>query len=246
MNELIKIDEDGRTSVRETYEFLELSPSQFSRWCKTNIENNEFYQEGVDWWGFDIMSNGNETKDYKLTIDFAKHLCMMQKNERGKLARCYFVDVEKRFKQIYPLPQMTQTQIIAEIARNAAEQEKKIFQLEARTENVERKLTLVKDTFVDRKDNWRENTNSMINRIAQSFSNKDYKAVRCEAYEILEERAKCRLAVRVIRLKNRLQETGATKTTINNVNKMSVIEVDPKLKEIFTSIIKEMTIKYVA
>ena len=83
MNELIKIDTDGKITARDLYEFLQLAPSQFSRWAKTNIEDNPFYSEGTDWWGFDIVSNGNGTKDYRLTIDFAKHLCMLSRSERG-------------------------------------------------------------------------------------------------------------------------------------------------------------------
>ena len=98
MNELIKINSDGKTTARELYDFLQLAGSQFSRWAKKNIEQNEFYTQGIDWWGFDIVSNGNETKDYHLTIDFAKHLCMLSRSERGKQARCYFVEIENRYK----------------------------------------------------------------------------------------------------------------------------------------------------
>ena len=99
MNDLIKIDETGKTTARELYEFL--SPddkSHYSRWAKTNIEENEFYQEGAEWQGFATMASGNEIKDYSLTIDFAKHLCMLSRSERGKQARNYFVEVEKRYK----------------------------------------------------------------------------------------------------------------------------------------------------
>lgn len=39
-------------------------------------------------------------KDYRLTIDFAKKLCMVSKSERGEQARNYFIEVEKRYKQI--------------------------------------------------------------------------------------------------------------------------------------------------
>ena len=103
MNDLIKIDTNGKTTAKELYEFLQLDRSNWSRWAKANIEDNAFYQEGTDWWGFVAMTNGNETKDYQLTIDFAKHLCMLSRSERGKQARNYFVEVESRYqKQIAP------------------------------------------------------------------------------------------------------------------------------------------------
>jgi len=100
MNELIKIDQDGRITARELYEFLQLEKSNYSRWAKTNIEQDEFYTEGIDWVGFFVMKNGNETKDYRLTIDFAKHLCMLSRSDRGKQARNYFVEAEKRLKAV--------------------------------------------------------------------------------------------------------------------------------------------------
>lgn len=103
MTDLIKIDDSGKITARELYDFLSPSDkSHYSRWVKQNIEQNDFYQENVDWWGFAIMANGNETKDYSLTIDFAKHLCMLSRSERGKLARNYFIEVEKRYKSNVP------------------------------------------------------------------------------------------------------------------------------------------------
>lgn len=128
MNDLIKIDESGKTTARELYEFLELHSSQFARWAKTNIEDNEFYSEGVDWWGFDIMSSGNQTKDYTLTIDFAKHLCMLSRSERGKQARNYFVEVEKRYKQSFELPQtFSQALMLAAKQAEQIEQQSKML-----------------------------------------------------------------------------------------------------------------------
>ena len=94
--ELIKIDNEGFITARELYEFLELNKAVFARWTKTNIEDNEFYSEGIDWQGFNIVLNGNSTKEYKLTIDFSKHLCMLSRSAKGKQARDYFVEAEHR------------------------------------------------------------------------------------------------------------------------------------------------------
>lgn len=54
------------------------------------------------------MSNGNETKDFALTIDFAKRLAMMAKTEKGEQARKYFIECEKQLKeQQVQLPNFT-------------------------------------------------------------------------------------------------------------------------------------------
>lgn len=88
------IDEQGMTTARKLYEFLEMNKAHFQRWAKKNIENNVFYEENKDWWGFTMMVNGNKCKDYKLTTDFAKHLSMESHSARGKEARDYYVAVE--------------------------------------------------------------------------------------------------------------------------------------------------------
>lgn len=94
------IDENGMTTARALYDFLEMPQKNFARWAKQNIENNEYYDENKDWWGFVIVKNGNECKDYRLTTDFAKHLSMESHCARGKIARQYFVSVEDKAKDM--------------------------------------------------------------------------------------------------------------------------------------------------
>lgn len=47
----LQIDENGMTTARNLYEFLEMPIQNFARWAKQNIESNEFYEENKDWWG---------------------------------------------------------------------------------------------------------------------------------------------------------------------------------------------------
>lgn len=107
-------------------------------------------------------------------------------------------------------------------------------------------MQLVKDTFAKRDDdNWRKNINADFAKIVD-HSGIDYRTAKSESYQILEDRARCRLAIRVKNAKDRLRETGATKTVINNFCNLDAIEQDPQLKEIYTTIVKEMMIRYVA
>lgn len=43
------IDENGMTTARKLYAFLELEPKNYSRWCKSNITDNEFATENEDY-----------------------------------------------------------------------------------------------------------------------------------------------------------------------------------------------------
>ena len=99
MNELIKIDSEGRTTARELYEFLQLNWANYARWCRMNIVQNIYATEGIDWWGSSCVMNGNETTEYLLTIALAKKLCMLSPTERGNQARDYFIEVEKRYQK---------------------------------------------------------------------------------------------------------------------------------------------------
>ena len=99
----LQIDSDGMTTLSKLYDFLEIDKSHYSRWCKKNIIENPFANEGYDYFTFrhygDNPNLGDRPKtDYKLTSDFAKQLCMTVRNERGKQARDYFIACEQGLK----------------------------------------------------------------------------------------------------------------------------------------------------
>lgn len=100
----LKIDENGMTTASNLYAFLELNPTQFSRWCKRNIVNNKFSTENVDYICFDISVEsavkGQTKTDYRITSDFAKKLSMTGNTERHEQARQYFVACEQGLKVV--------------------------------------------------------------------------------------------------------------------------------------------------
>lgn len=118
----LQIDEEGKTTARKLYEYLELDKSNYSRWAKTNIENNQFAEENVDFWAFVINDEwgGQATKDYKLTATFAKKLAMTSHTERGEEARAYFIKVEDRLKEAVTQKQSDSKKIEIQKARAEA------------------------------------------------------------------------------------------------------------------------------
>lgn len=97
------IDENGMTLASTLYNFLELNPSHFARWCKRNIVDNSFSAKNTDYIQFTI--NGENSKvggrpklDYKLTANFAKKLSMTGNTERHEQARNYFIACEQGLK----------------------------------------------------------------------------------------------------------------------------------------------------
>lgn len=136
---MLQVDGEGKTTARKLYEFLNLSKGQFARWAKTNILENTFAENGVDFEGFDINVEGNVTKDYKLTASFAKKLAMSCQNERGEQAREYFIKVEEKLKQVATKKENSlnnEKQQKLELARQKLELQKektKIMELNAKT-----------------------------------------------------------------------------------------------------------------
>lgn len=108
MKELIKITEQNgnqAVSARELYEFLGYNKAVWARWYQKNILENEFAFENIDYQTFNITLNGNETKDFALSIDFAKKLSMKANTARGEEARQYFIECEKQLRSgKYALP----------------------------------------------------------------------------------------------------------------------------------------------
>lgn len=103
MNELIKItynNDRPAVSARDLHDFLEVG-ARYNDWFPRMCEYG--FAEGDDFNLLKIERVQNEggrmvtrtVDDAVLTIDMAKELCMIQRNEKGKQARQYFLQIEK-------------------------------------------------------------------------------------------------------------------------------------------------------
>ena len=96
MNEIIKVNyENDRPTVlaRDLHDFLEVKTA-FKDWFPRMCEYG--FSEGTDFCSFlSESSGGRPAQDAQLTIEMAKEICMLQRNEHGKQARQYFIQLEK-------------------------------------------------------------------------------------------------------------------------------------------------------
>lgn len=241
------VDENGMTTARALYDFLELAQGQFSRWAKTNIESNEFYEENKDWWGFDIMSNGNNCKDYRLTTDFAKHLSMESHSSKGKIARQYFITVEDKAKEIainrsQLSPQMQMFYAIAdEQAKMELEQKRQAEQIN----HVEQRVESIREVVALDTTSWRDDTGNILRKISMELGGgQAYSQVRAESYELLSKRMGVNLKQRLTNKRRRMADEGICKSTRDKLSYVDIIAEDKKLIEGYTAIVKEMAIRY--
>lgn len=103
MNELIKINYTSNrptVSARDLHEFLEVGADYrhwFPRMCEYGFVKGQDFNPVI----FDrVQDEGGRmvsrtVEDAQLTIEMAKEICMLQRNEKGKIARQYFIQLEK-------------------------------------------------------------------------------------------------------------------------------------------------------
>lgn len=105
MEEIIKITEhNGKRAVnaRELHQFLE-SKYQFANWIQERITKYGFV-ENQDYEVFkENLKNSNGGRpqiEYAISVDMAKELSMVENNEKGRLARKYFIECEKIAREV--------------------------------------------------------------------------------------------------------------------------------------------------
>lgn len=95
MNELITVNFDTQTvSARELHKTVG-STERFSSWFERQLQFG--FVENEDYTGckkFNTLAN-QELQDYDMSVDMAKHICMVQRTEKAKEVRQYLIDLEK-------------------------------------------------------------------------------------------------------------------------------------------------------
>ncbi len=136
MNEKIKIIEQNGQSIvsaRELHEFLQVE-TPFRMWIDRMFENNDF-EENVDYTrvykNVRQVSGKKHLKEYAITLDTAKHISMIQRSEKGREIRKYFIDFEMKHKNISPAQQLLKN------AKLLLAQEIKLLEHDGRIEKLE-------------------------------------------------------------------------------------------------------------
>ena len=99
MNELLKINttdsERITVSARDLHEALEVK-TQFKDWVPRMCEYG--FEDGKDFCSFLSESTGGRpSQDAQITVDMAKEIAMLQRTEKGKEVRKYFIQIEKEW-----------------------------------------------------------------------------------------------------------------------------------------------------
>ncbi|EMQ6276080.1 antA/AntB antirepressor family protein [Campylobacter coli] len=98
MTDLIPLRHNNQILARDLYFFID-AKRQFANWINERIENYDFIEK-QDYIIELVYTKGRPRKEYYITLDMAKELCMVENNEKGRQARRYFIECEKRLKNL--------------------------------------------------------------------------------------------------------------------------------------------------
>ena len=90
--------EINSVNAREIYKYIKIT-SNFAEWINRRINHYNFIKN-QDYIIELIYTKGRPRKEYYVTLDMAKELCMVENNEKGRQARRYFIECEKRLKNL--------------------------------------------------------------------------------------------------------------------------------------------------
>lgn len=241
MNQLIKIttDENGQqlTSGRELHEFLEVN-ERYNDWFPRMLKYG--FEENVDFTSFTEKSvkGGRPSIDHVLTIDMAKEISMLQRSEKGKQARLYFIEVEKQHKQLDTSNLSPELQFMNSVVKSLAKQELETKRIETKVDNITEIVAL-------NTTDWRKESQHLIRQMAKTQGGFEaYREVQADIYQELDRRAGSSLKTRVTNKRRRMADEGVSKSKRDKLSKLDVIAEDKRLLEIYLAIVKEFAVKY--
>jgi len=154
---LIRIDNNNgqqAVSARELHTFLG-SKQDFSTWIKNRIEKYGFI-ENQD---FEVLhkfmeqvSGGKHLIEYVLSLDCAKEIAMVEGNEKGKQARRYFIECEKRLKSIAPAVDFSNPDTVLMLVENWKAEKERADYLEKQNVKLDLKTQYI-DTIIESNSN---------------------------------------------------------------------------------------------
>ncbi len=128
MNELININykDSNRPTVmgRELHKALEVKTAYkdwFPRMCEYGFNENEDFCSFLS-----ESTGGRPAVDHALTIPMAKEICMLQRSEKGKQFRQYFISIEEKWNS----PESVMARALQYANKNLLELKEKNYQLE--------------------------------------------------------------------------------------------------------------------
>ena len=164
-----------------------------------------------------------------------------------QLVNCYF-----RVKQETNLPNMSVMEMIAHIANNAVETEKRLTAIEATQEehtqqiqDTNSRIANIHTVFADNlSDTFEDDVKKKVNAICQA-TGKSHVVVYAELYHAVNAKAGCDIKRRQQNIISRKMKQGYSKTAAtNSTSQLTVIAADKTLKNVCQMVLKQLCAEY--
>lgn len=180
MSQLIPTHQDNNGNIlvsgRDLHKFLDID-TPYTQWFQRMAEYG--FTENADFTSLSQKSEkpfgGRPQIDHAMNIDMAKEISMLQRNEKGKQARQYFIRVEKNYKKYAELPKtpMQALELMFEAQKQTNEE----------VEHISKKVASLEDTMrISGAEQFKINEFGK-RKVLQTLGGKDSKA-----YEILSKK----------------------------------------------------------
>lgn len=250
MNQLKVISLDGQlvTESRDVAEMvgkrhsdlLESVKGYIQHLEKGNFRSHDFFIPST------YKTDGNKkTYDcFLLTRKGCDMVANKMTGEKGVLFTAAYVTRFEEMEQVLNKPK-SQLEIMQMQIEQMVKQEQRLNEQDNRIEKIETEQQNLTEIIGLSVVEWRKKVTNILNRIAKNNGGFGmYQEIRNESYKVLEERAKCKLNIRVTNKQKVMALNGVPKSTVNKVSKLDAISEDARLTEIYLAIVKELAIKY--
>lgn len=247
MNSLTIIKSNGQFAIdsREVAEMTEVRHSDLLEKINGYAQTLDMSENGkfrsLNFFIPSTYTVEGNTKQYPCYLITRKGCDMVANKMTGEKGVLFTAEYVTKFEEMEKAQQkpVTALEALAQTVQALQEQERRMTQIETTQQ-------AIKDAVISEPDNWREDINKKMNKIALTIGVNQYREVRAESYKLLEQRAGVNLERRLDNKKLRMLKEGASSTAIKNTRKIDVIDEDKKLREIYGKIVSEYFIKYVA
>lgn len=146
-NELVPVYETDKgikiVNGRELHEVLQ-SKQDFSTWVKKRLaECDAVEDEDFERFHKKMEANNATMIEYLIKLDTAKEMAMLERNDRGKQVRRYFIKIEKKYKEIVEKKPMSTAEQIRILAQGNIELEQKIDSVDRDLQEFKREMPLL-------------------------------------------------------------------------------------------------------
>lgn len=183
-------------------------------------------------------SYGRDRRIYLMNRDGFTLLAMGFTGSKALHFKVEYINAFNQMERQMMQQPKSQAELIAMMAQNNVEQERRLSLVEQEQKNTREILALTNN-------DWRNKVNAILNGIALKLGGGQYYSdIKNESYQLLEDRAGCSLCIRLNNRKAKMALRGSSKSAINKTTALDIIAEDKKLIAVYITVVKELAVKY--